>query len=952
MSSSRKLTALGAGLALLASGLVAASIAPAHATPMVGGLVISEVYGGGGNSGATHTNDFIELYNPTASAASLTGYSVQYKSATGAAWSGKFTLSGSIPAHGYYLVMGQSGGAQGDALPTPDATNTGVNLSATNGNVALASSTATLSCVSSACSTDPAVVDLVGFGTGNTYLGEGAAPAGSNTTSLSRDASNTNTLDNEDDFLALDPAPVNAAGEGDEEEPPADITFVDATIAQIQGTGFSSQYSTQPDTYVTTQGVVTAVYGATGYHSYVIQTEGTGDASDETPGASDGIAVQQASGPIPVAIGDFVEITGPVIEEFGVTKLTWDPSDADTGLVDLSGSPHTDPMALSTDYPTTGGEREAHESELLDVSGQDFTVSETFPTNQYAEIGLATGGRPLITPTEVADAQDAPAIAAVEDANYARGVVLDDGADISYLTNAYENEPLPWLSPTNPVRVGAAADVVGPVVLDYQFGSWRFQPTERVTDEGADVATFVNTRPENLTPQEVGGDLELATFNVLNYFPTTGEEFVANGGSCEFHTDRVGDPVTNDDCGATGPRGAAEVEDLLRQQDKIVRAINTLDADVVGLEEIENSVKFGKDRDFAVATLVEALNADAGAGTWAYAPSPAAENRPAPADEDVIRTAFIYKPAAAALVGESEILIDEVNFDNAREPLAQAFKAAGAPDADAFAVIVNHFKSKSSGVDDGTGQGKANPDRIGQAEALSAFADAFAADRGTEAVFLAGDFNAYSMEDPMQVLYEDGYTAIESDTEGEESYNFDGMDGSLDHILANDVGFAMVTGADVWTINAAESVAFEYSRHNYNATDFYAPDVFRASDHNPEIVGLDVPDVEPEPELAESELKVKATPKKVTEDKTRVKLHIQVKAEGEKPTGQVTIVVQDQGTFSGQLRNGKFDLRLAEFDTAGIKTVEVTYSGDADVAGDTETITIKVSPAKKKNKKS
>ncbi len=151
---------------------------------------------------------------------------------------------------------------------------------------------------------------------------------------------------------------------------------------------------------------------------------------------------------------------------------------------------------------------------------------------------------------------------------------------------------------------------------------------------------------------------------------------------------------------------------------------------------------------------------------------------------------------------------------------------------------MNHFKSKGSGTDDGTGQGNANPDRIGQAEALSAFADSFAADRGTEAVFLTGDFNSYSMEDPMQVLYGDGYTAVESDTEGEETYSFSGLSGSLDHVLANDAALDLVSGADIWNINSGESVGFEYSRYNNNATDLYEANPFRASDHDPEIVGI------------------------------------------------------------------------------------------------------------------
>ena len=156
-------------------------------------------------------------------------------------------------------------------------------------------------------------------------------------------------------------------------------------------------------------------------------------------------------------------------------------------------------------------------------------------------------------------------------------------------------------------------------------------------------------------------------------------------------------------------------------------------------------------------------------------------------------------------------------------------------------MIVNHFKSKGSGVDDGTGQGNANPDRVAQAEALAAFADDFKAERGISKLFLTGDFNAYSMEDPVQKLEEKGYTNLESDTPDEWTYNFGGMDGSLDHVFANAAALGDVTGVDIWNINADESVAYEYSRTNYNATDFYQANQFRASDHDPEIIGIDVP---------------------------------------------------------------------------------------------------------------
>ena len=834
--SSRQGLAAALGLGVAVTGLTATAL-PAQADTAGTGLVISEAYGGGGNSGATLKNDFIELYNPTSAPISVNGMSVQYRSSTGtAAATGVTPLTGSVPAGGHYLVQEAAGTGGTSDLPSPDATGT-VNMSGTAFTVWLANGTTALNPPTGSAVGTAGVVDLLGANS-NTFEGVKAAGV-ANGTSSSRAASGKDTDVNSADFTTGSPTP-----EGTASTPPPATTTVDKTIAEVQGTGSSSPFAGDKFTYVRTRGVVTAAYPTGGFYAFVIQTPGSGSGDDATPGASDALYVFQKSGGVAGHVGDYVEVTGLVSEFGGLTELTYDPSDSHSAFTRLADD-HAPVTPLATDLPTSTADREAHESELLDLSGQHFTVTNNYSTNQYAEIGLATGDTPLVAPTEQYDAQDTAAIASATAANAARAVTLDDGASTNFLPfggGANQDVPLPWLSTDNTVRVSSRAHFVAPVILDYRNSAWKLQPTHQVTDTGSDVATFSDTRGENAAPQDVGGDLKLATFNVLNFFNTTGVDYVAGGGSCTFYDDRDGNHVTDNDCGPTGPRGAAEDDDLKAQRDKIVRAINTMDADIVSLEEIENSVALGNtNRDDALAYLVDALNADAGSTRWAYAPSPDAADLPPVSQQDVIRTAFIYNPATVQLVGPSKVLVGSAAFSNAREPLAQTFKPKGAPDATTFGVIVNHFKSKGSGVDDGTGQGNANPDRVAQAEAVAAFADDFKAERGISKLFMTGDYNAYSMEDPIQKLEEKGYTNLESDTPDEYTYNFGGMDGSLDHVFANAAALGDVTGVDIWNINADESVAFEYSRRNYNATDFYQPNQFRASDHDPEVIGIDVP---------------------------------------------------------------------------------------------------------------
>ena len=839
-SASTLISASLLGVSLVVAPLVAF---PAVAATDGSGVIINEAYLNGGSSGATHSHKFVELYNPTAEAISLDGTSIQYRSASGTANpSSALALTGSIAAGGYYLVQGASNDSFGEALPTPDATGVG-SFAAGSGTIFFANQADTLSAPpTGSVVNNELVIDLLGWGSSNTFEGTASTNA-SVTTSLNR----TDFVDsdvNSADFTTAAPTPTNSAGDTaaapepeptgtpvpsetptaapEPTEPPTDVTPINA----IQGT---TNVSPLVGTTVKTVGVVTAAYPGGGFDGFYIQSPDTGGPIDlATHDASHGLFIYGPAAAASVTIGDYVEVVGPVSEYYGMTQITASSAAAVTTLSDTV----TAPLPALVGLPESEADRETLEGMLLMPQG-DFTVTNNYTTNQYAEIGLAAGATPLVNPT-VTNLPGSAEYDAALAANDARAVILDDGASVNFSFGENRNVALPYLTVTDPIRIGAAVDFVLPVIFDFRFDDWKFQPTTALTvDNAAEVqpATFENTRTN--APRTVGGDVTLASFNVLNYFSTTGDSIAG----CTYYTDREGAQTTVR--GGCDARGAANADDFERQQAKIVEAINALDADVVSLEEIENSAAFGKDRDDALANLTDALNADAGSDVWSFVGSPEA----LPANEDVIRTAFIYKNATIETVGDSVILAVSTAFNGrAREPLAQAFQMIG-DDESAFLAIVNHFKSKGSGsgvnADQNDGQGASNATRVEQATALVKFADDMKRDSGIDRVFLTGDFNAYDLEDPLQVLLEAGYVNQGAKT-GEYTYAFGGTVGSLDHVFASPEADATVNGVDIWNINSVESIALEYSRFNGNLTDFYTPDAFRSSDHDPIVLGLNV----------------------------------------------------------------------------------------------------------------
>jgi hypothetical protein len=191
---------------------ICALLVSSAASGATSSLAISQVYAGGGNSGAAYANDYVELVNRSSSPVSVSGWTVQYASAASTSWS-VTTLSGTIRAGGYYLVKLASSGTAGSALPTADATGTS-NLAASGGKVALVRDTNALGCGATAgsCAGPAFVEDYVGWGGATDYEGAGAAPALGNANALLRAAAGcTDSDDSAGDFSAGDPTPRTSA---------------------------------------------------------------------------------------------------------------------------------------------------------------------------------------------------------------------------------------------------------------------------------------------------------------------------------------------------------------------------------------------------------------------------------------------------------------------------------------------------------------------------------------------------------------------------------------------------------------------------------------------------------------------------------------------------------------------------------------------------------------------
>lgn len=774
--------------------MLSATIAMLLAPTVAAQVFISEYIEGSGN------NKALEFYNAGNEAVNLADYrlNVFFNGSSTAGLS--VALAGELVPGGVYVFASASAAPELVAL-ADQTTSSGL----WNGDDAITLTKAGV------------VVDSIGqigFDPGSAW-GSGSITTANDTlrrAAVSVDTEPFDTFEPADQWLGFaqddfsDVGLFNGEGGGptDPEPDPDPVLSCGAAatpISAIQGSGFASPLLGQT---VQVEAVVSQTLpGLRGYNIQAVGTEQDNDAA-----TSEGVFVYVNSSNLTVAEGQRVRLLATVAEFNGHTQLTNISASLDCGSSEL---PAPTPLTLPV---ASLAELEAVEGMLVRFE-QELTVNDTFTLGRFGELTLANGRR--YTPTQVV-APGAEAIALAEQ-HALNKILLDDAS--TQQNPAVVPYPAGGLSAANTVRSGdTVVNLTG--TLHYGFNEYRIMPTQ--------APNFVSANPRTAAPQlAADGNVKVASFNVLNYFNGDG----LGGG---FPTSR-------------GADSAAEFE---RQRAKILSAMVALDASVIGLMEIEND---GYADTSAIADLVAGLRQASGIDGWQYI------SAAGPVGTDEIAVGLIYRADLISPVGALKVLdssnsaVDEQGvalFDDSRNrPMfAQQFRLL---ENDAqFAVMVNHLKSKGSGCgaddpDTGDGQGNCNLNRTRAAQAIGIFA----AEHFAEVPALViGDLNAYAKEDPITTLAQAGYQNV-FEVLGKvpsHGYVFSGLSGSLDHALLNDMAVEYLADAAKWNINADEPIALDYNVEFKSAQqqlDFYAPDAYRSSDHDPVIVALNLPAVVP-----------------------------------------------------------------------------------------------------------
>jgi predicted extracellular nuclease len=680
-------------------------------------------------------------------------------------------------------------------------------------------------------------------------------------------------------------------------------------IGQLQG---AADVSPCVARVVVVEGVVVGDYEgpAPALRGFYVQEQD--DQLDADSSTSDGVFVFNANNNS-VELGQVVTVTGSVSEFQSQTQVS-----ATSVVVSSSGAAVT-PASVALPLASPAA-LEAVEGMLVTVA-QELTVTEHFLLGRFGEVVVSGGGR-LPQPTTVAEpGADAQAVAAANSLNRLKVDDAGNGQNPDPIVLGRGGQPT---TAANPLRGGdTVTGLTG--VLTYTWAgnnaspnAYRLRPIGDLSDVGLVAGgvspEFVAANPRPAGPPAVGGDVKVASFNVLNYFLTLDD-----------NSDACGPDGAKQEC-----RGAESPEEFTRQRDKLLTAVEALDASVLGLIELENTPGVDPAADIAAG-----LNQRAGAPVWSSVDTGVIGS-------DTIRVGTIYRNDVVQTLGPSAIIDATVDprFDSTRNrpSLAQSFVDSG---GEVFTVVTSHLKSKGCGddaagadADSGDGQGCWNASRASAAAALVDWVASRPTGVADDDVVLVGDFNSYAKEQPIDVLAAAGYADLVASSSGESSYSFvfDGQWGSLDFAFASPSLAAQVTGADKFHINADEPSVLDFNT-NFKSpaqlASLYAPDQFRTSDHDPVLVGLDLGVLAPT---------VRATPSRLwlpTQRLRRVDITA-VGGSGTPLTATITGVTSSEADSGINLFDRPGDIELVDADSLRLRA-EVF-----DCAGRTYTIGVAV----------
>ena len=791
MSRPTRTALTGVASALIAAGTIALPSAPA--TAVSADVVISEVYGGGGNSGATYRNDFVELHNTGSVPVSVDGWTVQYASATGTSWQ-RTPLTGTIAPGQRYLVQEAKGSGGTADLPTPDAVGT-IAMSGSNGKVALVQSGTALSGCYPACATAAGVKDFVGYGTANEYEGPGAAPGLDNTTAAARRG--TDTDDNQLNFITRDPSPVSSTG--GEEPPPPPPPLEGLQIHDVQGAAHLSPVAGQSVARV--PGVVTA----TKSDGFWMQSE----TPDDDVATSEGVFVYRPSST--PAVGTRVTVTGDVTEfrPGGATGTNLTTTEiAGSPLVTVVG---TAPAQPATTIVGPGGRVPPTAVIDDDATGSVETSGSFDATTDGIDFwesleGMVAGIEQARVVGPTSRFGETPVVPAGATQHTARGgvyVSADDFNPERILVDDLLSAPA-----TATTGDSLAGTTVG--VVDYGFANFKLQPwtTPTVVPGGLQRET---------TTAAGAKEFSLASYNVENL-------------------------------DALDPQ---EKFDALAAQ-----IVGNLQApDVVGLEEVQDNdgpVMSGSSAaDQTLDRLVAAIAA-AGGPTYDWRQIDPVYNAEGGEPGGNIRVAFLFRtdrgvqfvdrgeatsttPAsvytdadgdAHLTTSPARVAPDSPAWDGSRVPLVGEFVWNDRT----FFVVANHFGSK--GGDDPLfgrwqpAERSSEVKRHQQAREVRAFVDELLAADKNSRVAVLGDINDFQFSETVDILVGSGEGALTDlprtlPADEQYTYVYEGNSQVLDHILLSSRFVRDTYAYDIVHVNA-----------EFND---------QISDHDPQVVRLGNP---------------------------------------------------------------------------------------------------------------